>query len=562
MPNLYDICPKELVELISPTYHNLTTVGPGPGDPRFTVAGTIGSRKGIRTRRSTLICGATLVLALVLAVTGALADPPPWAHGNGAPPGLAQAAGGGAQGEGHGGGPPPWAGQGSGPPPAAGQGAPGQPPGHAQPPGHSPGQDAAGQAAAAGGPPPWARGHRPAGAGHPNGAEHAGGPGFGHGHGHGGATETVMGPPGRSGRPEPASAASVPVPAPSAPAAAVAPPPPPSPAPIASRPPSGATPSAGAITVVRAPGLSQRVGAGRLGSGGSGAGRSGAGRSGAAATLLTGGDELAVPLTGVGAPSAAPGRLTSPGRSPALLLKGQSAGAGSGARRAAPPHPRSSSSLNTFLGGGAIVQFIRFIPTWVWILLGCLAALAVAAGAAAAYSARAARRNAAIVAEVSAAALTDPLTGALNRRGFVAAFERELDRARRYGRPLALAFLDVRGLKAVNDRYGHQAGDRLLRDVADLLHESARAHDVVGRIGGDELAVLLPEQSAAGVARVVQRVRAQIPRRRSELSVGGDWDLTVGVALFPEDGDDVEELFGTADRRLYEQRGISLHRWR
>jgi diguanylate cyclase (GGDEF)-like protein len=207
---------------------------------------------------------------------------------------------------------------------------------------------------------------------------------------------------------------------------------------------------------------------------------------------------------------------------------------------------------------GAISRFIRFIPTWVWILIGALAALAVAAVTTSAWSARMARHNATLVAEVSAAALTDPLTGVLNRRGFVSAFERELDRARRYGRPLALAFLDVRGLKSVNDQYGHLAGDRLLREVAHLLEESARAHDVVGRIGGDELAVLLPEQSAAGVARVVQRVRAQIPSRRSDLGLGTDWDLTVGVALFPEDGDAVEELLGTADRRLYEQRGIEL----
>lgn len=216
-------------------------------------------------------------------------------------------------------------------------------------------------------------------------------------------------------------------------------------------------------------------------------------------------------------------------------------------------HPASS-----FLGNGTVARLIRFIPTWIWILMGTLLLLAASAGAAAAWSAREAKHSAALVAEVSAAALTDPLTGVLNRRGFVNAFERELDRARRYGRPLALAFLDVRGLKTVNDRYGHLAGDRLLKDVAGLLQESARAHDVVGRIGGDELAVLLPEQSAAGVARVVQRVRAQVPRRRSMLGFGSDWDLTVGVSLFPEDGDAVEDLFGTADRRLYEQRGIEL----
>jgi diguanylate cyclase (GGDEF)-like protein len=141
----------------------------------------------------------------------------------------------------------------------------------------------------------------------------------------------------------------------------------------------------------------------------------------------------------------------------------------------------------------------------------------------------------------------------------VDAFKRELDRAHRYGRPLALAFVDVRGLKSVNDSHGHLAGDRLLQNVASMLRESARAHDVVGRIGGDELAVLLPEQSADGAARVVHRVKDQVSSHRDALGFSTSWDLTVGVALYPEDGEEVEDLLEAADRRLYLQRGIELH---
>jgi len=133
-----------------------------------------------------------------------------------------------------------------------------------------------------------------------------------------------------------------------------------------------------------------------------------------------------------------------------------------------------------------------------------------------------------------------------------------LERARRYQHPVALAFIDVRGLKAVNDSQGHLAGDRLLQEVGHLMRESARAYDVVARIGGDELAVLLPEQSADGAAALADRIREQIPAHRKVLGFESSWDLTVGAAAFPEDGDDLEQLLATADRRLYEQRGIYL----
>jgi diguanylate cyclase (GGDEF)-like protein len=155
-------------------------------------------------------------------------------------------------------------------------------------------------------------------------------------------------------------------------------------------------------------------------------------------------------------------------------------------------------------------------------------------------------------------AQTDALTGLLNRRGFTEAVDQELERARRYGHPLALAFIDVRGLKAVNDSQGHLAGDRLLQDVGQLLSDSARTYDVVGRIGGDELAILLPEQSSDGVAAMAERIRTSVPRHRAALGLDSKWDLTIGTSVFPEDGDDFEQLLSAADRRLYEQRGIYI----
>jgi diguanylate cyclase (GGDEF)-like protein len=155
-----------------------------------------------------------------------------------------------------------------------------------------------------------------------------------------------------------------------------------------------------------------------------------------------------------------------------------------------------------------------------------------------------------------AQALTDLLTGLHNRRGFLAAAERELTRARRHHRPIALAFVDVRGLKAINDSEGHQAGDELLRQTASILRQSCRADDVIGRIGGDELAVLLPEHSSADA--VADRIVTRVAECRSQLKLRSPWDLTVGTAVYPADGQTIEELLAVADRRLYARRGIKL----
>jgi diguanylate cyclase (GGDEF)-like protein len=205
-----------------------------------------------------------------------------------------------------------------------------------------------------------------------------------------------------------------------------------------------------------------------------------------------------------------------------------------------------------------IERVVSVVPAAIWIGLAASLALAAISGAAALRAGRRARRQATEIAAVSAVASTDVLTGLLNRRGFAEATEVELDRARRYGHPLALAYVDVRSLKAVNDTEGHRAGDELLREIARLLVASTRTEDVVGRIGGDELALLLIEQTAAGAAVVTNRIHGGVPERRAALGLKAPWDLTIGVASFPEDGTTTDELLRTADRRLYEQRGISL----
>jgi diguanylate cyclase (GGDEF)-like protein len=207
-----------------------------------------------------------------------------------------------------------------------------------------------------------------------------------------------------------------------------------------------------------------------------------------------------------------------------------------------------------------IARFISKIPAGVWIALAVAIGLAAIGGGAAVTLGRRASRRAGEVAAVTADAITDQLTGVLNRRGFTQSAERELERARRYGHPVALAYVDVRGLKAVNDTEGHLAGDRLLREVALMLSQSARTHDLVGRMGGDELAVLLAEQAEPGAVAMARRIREQVPAHRDAVGIATPWDVTIGTASLPDDGDTLDDLIAAADRRMYEQRGIELQR--
>jgi diguanylate cyclase (GGDEF)-like protein len=205
-----------------------------------------------------------------------------------------------------------------------------------------------------------------------------------------------------------------------------------------------------------------------------------------------------------------------------------------------------------------LLRFVQHIPWWVWLIVALALAVAAIAGAGALRASVLARRQRLALASVTAEALIDPLTGVLNRRGFIDAAERELARAQRYGRPFALAYADVRGLKAVNDTQGHLAGDALIRQATGLLEDSARADDVVGRLGGDEFGLLLVEQAREGAIAVTSRIRETLPARRAELGLEMPWDLTIGTAVYPDDGNDIDELLRAADRRLYAQRGITL----
>ncbi|MGC1413663.1 MAG: GGDEF domain-containing protein [Candidatus Acidiferrum sp.] len=148
-------------------------------------------------------------------------------------------------------------------------------------------------------------------------------------------------------------------------------------------------------------------------------------------------------------------------------------------------------------------------------------------------------------------AVTDPLTGLYNRRLFGESFEKELNRARRYGSPLGLVILDLHRFKEVNDKHGHPRGDEVLRAVAATLKKALRTSDSAFRIGGDEFALLLPQTDAAQALALSRRIGSVFTESISHMQMGVSVSMDHGVATFPQDGDQADQLIHVADERLY-----------
>jgi diguanylate cyclase (GGDEF)-like protein len=149
-------------------------------------------------------------------------------------------------------------------------------------------------------------------------------------------------------------------------------------------------------------------------------------------------------------------------------------------------------------------------------------------------------------------AVTDPLTGLYNRRLFSEAFEKELNRARRYGQPLGLVILDLHRFKEVNDKHGHPRGDEVLRAAATTLKKALRTSDSAFRIGGDEFALLLPQTDASQALALSRRVGTVFEESISHFQMGVRVSMDHGVATFPQDGDQADQLIRIADERLYQ----------
>ena len=152
-------------------------------------------------------------------------------------------------------------------------------------------------------------------------------------------------------------------------------------------------------------------------------------------------------------------------------------------------------------------------------------------------------------------ATSDSLTALFNRGYVDDRLAIELGRARRYGKLLTIAVIDADHFKALNDAHGHPVGDLVLQKIGAILRESCRQSDTVGRYGGEEFVVLLPETDIESAQRKVEYLRDLVARTPTELGATGERvqiTISAGLASFPQDGQAAAELFALADERMFQ----------
>lgn len=151
----------------------------------------------------------------------------------------------------------------------------------------------------------------------------------------------------------------------------------------------------------------------------------------------------------------------------------------------------------------------------------------------------------------------DALTNVLNARAFAERLGQELDRNRRYPRPLALLYMDLDNFKVINDTHGHQTGDAVLRLVADAMRASVRTADVVGRLGGDEFAVLMPETDALVADAAARRLVASL---RNVFQGTPNVTASIGVVSCTVTDASTDDLLRRADQAMYDAKKMGKDR--
>ena len=168
---------------------------------------------------------------------------------------------------------------------------------------------------------------------------------------------------------------------------------------------------------------------------------------------------------------------------------------------------------------------------------------------------RALREQERHAAELQRLARTDPLTGVFNRRQFFEMGLQEFLRARRYGNTLSLLMLDIDYFKVVNDTWGHPTGDRVLQALAEIMRSLVREQDSIGRLGGEEFALILPETDLAGALTSAERLRATVEQADSACASddGKVFRVTISIGVAASTADDAsfEAVLARADKRLY-----------
>ncbi|UCE30238.1 MAG: GGDEF domain-containing protein, partial [Burkholderiales bacterium] len=163
-------------------------------------------------------------------------------------------------------------------------------------------------------------------------------------------------------------------------------------------------------------------------------------------------------------------------------------------------------------------------------------------------------------ATVERMASEDPLTGLLNRARFMSRLQHEMRRAGRHGRPLSVIVLDIDSFRRINDGHGHAAGDQALKRLAQVMRGLQRDTDALGRMGGEEFALLLPETDLEGAGTVAERLREQVQAvRLSRRGARIDFTVSLGVAQFGH-GESAEHLLARADEGLHEAKRAGRNR--
>src|SRR2546429_9027586 len=158
------------------------------------------------------------------------------------------------------------------------------------------------------------------------------------------------------------------------------------------------------------------------------------------------------------------------------------------------------------------------------------------------------------VPQLQAEARVDPKTGLFNARHFTAALAEELGRAQRFERPLSLIMADLDLLRDINNTYGHLAGDAVLKGIAEVFRAQLRHYDVPARFGGEEFSILLPETPPEQALEIAERIRRAVAERTFDVETSSEpirATVSIGVAGYPKDGTDANELIHQADLAVY-----------
>ena len=168
------------------------------------------------------------------------------------------------------------------------------------------------------------------------------------------------------------------------------------------------------------------------------------------------------------------------------------------------------------------------------------------------------------VQRISLEAETDPITNLPNARGAFRKLESEVNRAQRTGGTIGVLFMDINGLKPVNDSYGHGAGDELLIETSRRVKRRLRTYDFAARVGGDEFLAILPGVSKEDLASAVESMKEAVSETAVQVADGVSVQVTIsiGAALYPDEANDPEGLVHLSDQRMYEEKQHTRHHTR